>query len=129
MMRSLSKVAAEIVLCPVCVHATCLCVITPVSGISGEVDISGVSIVDVSAKVSGTRHSAISNRNTDWLRVSGTDPARPISDRLFCSLWPVDQNGGSYLEVWMDVFEACLQGVCAGVYYVGGGGGCPIKTV
>ena len=91
-----SKVAAKIVLCPVCVHATCICVITPVSGISCVVDISGVSTVDALAKVLGTRHPVISNENADWFPVSGLDPARPISDGLFCLLWEVDQNGGSY---------------------------------
>lgn len=39
-------------------------------------------------------HPSICNANADWLQVLGPDPAQPIGDGFFCSLWAIDQNGG-----------------------------------
>ena len=62
----------------------------------------------------------LANGNADWLRVVGPDPACPITDDLVCTLWVIDQNGGSINERSIDVFNACIQGICDCVYDIMG---------
>ena len=67
------------------------------------------------------RHGSLpGDASADWLRVMTPDPSRPMSDGLFCSLRAVEQNGGQHMEVRVDVFDSCLQGICTCIYHVDG---------
>ena len=75
----------------------------------GDVNTGGVS-----------HHPGLVNDNADWLRIVGPPPGHGVKDGLVCSLWVVDHVGNSRVEKWVDVFDVCVQGICACAYHVEG---------
>ena len=73
-------------------------------------------------------HPGLHNGNADWFRVISPKPDRVEADNLICSLWVVDRDAGVCADMWIDVFDDCLIGIC-GCRHVVGGGGCPDKTM
>ena len=66
------------------------------------------------------RYPSFCNASADWLRGLTPDLSRPMSEGLFCFLQAVEQNGGQYREVCVDVFDTCFQGNCTCIFNVSG---------
>lgn len=69
----------------------------------------------------GVSHRGLVNRNDDWFRVIGPEPARNHSEDLFCTIWVVDSDSRySWTEHYIDIFNSCTLGYCDCVYMIDG---------
>ena len=65
-------------------------------------------------------HPGLAGGNADWLRILGPSTVRVENEGLFCTLWVVDCQREAMIELWIDIFEKCLQSACSCVYYIVG---------
>lgn len=60
--------------------------------------------------------------NSDWIRILA--PASEINDvytdRLYCTLHVVDNQANGRVDLYIEVFDKCLQGVCDCIFEVSG---------